>query len=491
MNLEKLLIGKNDDVEANILLNMANRHGIITGASGTGKTTTVKVLAECFSEAGIPVFLADVKGDLAGFPFAGSESEKIENRLKELKIQDFKYDSFPTRFFDIYNKYGHPIRTTVENIGCNILAMMLGLSEAQEGNLNIIFKIAKDENLKLIDLKDLKLILNYVADNRNKYITKYGNITTQSIGVIQRSLLTLENQGLDNFFGEPSFNIYDFINTDNGKGFLNVLDARELFKNPDLYASFLLWLLNEIFNKLPEVGDVNKPKLVFFFDEAHILFNNIPNYRLKQICQVVKLIRSKGIGLYFISQSPNDIPNEILSQLSNKIQHGLRAYTPADEKAIKSIADTFRANEKFKTSEAILSLATGEAVVSFLNEKGEPGIVERVMILPPKSRMGTIEDSERNKIINESLLLGRYDTKIDNESAFEIISKKNQEEEKKRKEAEYAKELEKKKKEEEKKKKESNKKLKKFGNKAMNSVERRIINYAIKGIENGIKKFFK
>ncbi|MBQ6546885.1 MAG: DUF853 family protein [Bacilli bacterium] len=420
----KILVGKSDKKELSILLDKANRHGLITGASGSGKTITSKVMAESFSDAGVPVFMADVKGDLAGTCISGTASESLEKRLKSLDVKDFEFKSFPVRFFDIFGEKGHPLRTSIDSVGSDILSMMLGLSDAQEGMLAIAFKIAKDNNWKLDDTKDLRLLLQYIADNKNEYITTYGNITTQSIGVIQRCILTLENQGADKFFGQPEFDIRDLISVDsNGKGIINILDAVELFKSPDLYASFLLWFLTTLFNTMPEVGDLEKPKLVFFFDEAHLLFNGMPTYRLKQIVQVVKLVRSRGIGLYFVSQSPADIPSEIIAQLGNRVQHTLRAYTPADQKIVKAAADSFRTNPKFDTTEAILALGTGEALISFQNEKGEPEIVEKATILPPQSDMGTIDDITRNKMINSSTLLGKYDETVERDSAFEELDK--------------------------------------------------------------------
>ena len=420
----KVLIGKSDKKELSILLDKANRHGLITGASGSGKTITLKVMAESFSDAGVPVFLADVKGDLGGTTLPGEESEALTKRLQKLDIKDFEYKNFPVVFWDIYGEKGHPIRTTIDSVGSDILSMMLGLSEAQEGMLAIAFKIAKDNNWKLDDTKDLRLLLQYIADNKNDYITTYGNITTQSIGVIQRCILTLENQGANKFFGQPELDINDLMRTDaNGKGMINVLDAVELFKSPDLYASFLLWFLYTLFTTMPEVGDLDKPKLVFFFDEAHLLFNGMPAYRLKQIVQVVKLIRSRGIGLYFISQSPADIPNEIIAQLGNRVQHTLRAYTPSEQKVVKAAADSFRTNSKFDTAEAILALGTGEALLSFQNENGEPEVVEKATILPPQSKMGTIDDITRNKTINSSSLIGKYEEAIERDSAFEELDK--------------------------------------------------------------------
>lgn len=422
----RLLIGKTEaGKELVILPQMANRHGVITGASGSGKTITLKVMAESFSEAGVPVFLADVKGDLAGTAVTGEVNESIQKRLDKLSIKGFEAKAFPVRFWDLYGQSGHPLRATVESVGPEVLSIMLGLSEAQEGNLAIAFAIAKDENLALIDLKDLRSVLSYVSENKDQYTVKYGNITTQSIGVIQRSLLTLENQGANHFFGQPALNINDFFSLDtDGRGVINVLHAVKLFESPDMYAAFLLWLLTTLFANSPEVGDLEKPRLVFFFDEAHLLFNGMPVYRLKRIAQIVKLIRSRGIGLYFISQSPMDIPDEILAQLGNRVQHSLRAYTPSEQKAVKAAAQAFRINKEFDTEKAILELGTGEALVSFLDEKGAPEIVERATILPPQSKMGAIDDMTRNKVINMSPLSGKYDEAEDPESASEIITQK-------------------------------------------------------------------
>ena len=420
----KVLIAKSEDKELSILLDKANRHGLITGASGSGKTITTKVMAESFSDAGVPVFMADVKGDLAGTAIQGEDGESIQKRINNLKLNDFEFKGFPVRFWDILQVSGHPIRTSLDSVGPEILSMMLGLTEVQEGNLQIVYKIAEENNWKLDDIKDLRLLLQYVGDNKNDFITKYGNITAQSIGVIQRCMLALEKQGANKFFGQPELDINDFISVDaNGKGTINILHAVELFQSPDLYASFLLWLLTSLFNKMPEVGDLEKPKIVFFFDEAHLLFNGMPSYRLKQITQVVKLIRSRGIGLYFVSQSPSDIPDEIIAQLGNRVQHTLRAYTPAEQKVVKAAADAFRTNPKFNTTEAILALGTGEALVSFQNENGEPEIVEKATILPPQSKMGTIDEITRNKIINTSTLLGKYDEAVERDSAFEELDK--------------------------------------------------------------------
>lgn len=498
----KILVGKSEEKELSILLDKSNRHGLITGASGSGKTITLKVMAESFSDAGVPVFLADVKGDLAATAKKGEENENITNRLEKIGIKDFEYKSFPVRFWDIFAESGHPIRTSIDSIGPNILSMMLGLSETQEGVLAIAFKIASDNSWKLDDTKDLRLLLQYIGENKEEFITKYGNITTQSIGVIQRCLLTLENQGADKFFGQPQLDINDFINVDeNGKGIINILHAVELFKSPDLYASFLLWLLTSLFDKMPEVGDLDKPKMVFFFDEAHLLFSGMPSYRLKQITQIVKLIRSKGIGLYFISQSPTDIPDEIIAQLGNRIQHTLRAYTPSEQKTVKVAADAFRTNPNFDTYDAILSLGTGEALISFQNENGEPDIVEKGTILPPQSQIGTIDDIERNKIINSSLLLGKYDEPEERDSAYEqldkMIKEKIELEENEKKKKEEEKLLKEKEKEEEKKKRQEEKAKKndpmeKIKNKATNKIINKALDKAInKGLNSIFKGLFK
>lgn len=428
----KILIGKNENIEAYILPKMANRHGIITGASGSGKTITLKVMAESFSDASIPVFLVDVKGDLAGMCIKGEMNENIEKRVNNLNLENFEFKNYPTHFWDVYGEYGHPIRTTGSKIGAKLLARMLNLTDAQEGVLTIIFKIAEDENLEIVDLKDLRAMLNYVGEKRKEYTLKYGNITLQSIGAIGRNLLSLEEEGKDYFFGKPEFNIKDFMkySSDDGRGFINILHAATLFKNPTLYATFLLWLLDSLYNEMPEVGDLDKPKLVFFIDEAHLLFSEMPDHMIKNIISIVKLIRSKGIGLYFISQSPSDIPDEILSQLGNRVQHVLRYYTKSDAKSIKAACDSFRENKDFNTEDAIKELETGEALVSFQMETGEPSIVEKVTILPPQSKMGTIDDETRSNIIKTSMFYQKYENKIDNESAFIKINDKKLMEEK-------------------------------------------------------------
>ena len=422
-----ILIGRNELGDATLLLNKANRHGLITGASGSGKTITLKVLTESFSEAGVPVFLSDIKGDLAGLIKPGS-METISSRLESLNITDFEVKGFPVTFLDVYSENGSPIRTTVKSIGAKLLAKMLermlDLTDAQEGVLAITFKIAQDEGFDLIDLKDLKAMLTYVGEKRKEYSLTYGNVTLQSIGSIQRNILSLETEGGDYFFGLPAFNIKDLIHFDvnTGYGNINILDAQTLFQKPTLYATFMLWMLNSLYNELPEVGDTVKPKLVFFFDEAHLLFDSMPDHLIKQIIQIVKLIRSKGVGLYFISQSPGDIPDEILAQLGNRFQHVLRSYTPSDEKVIKAASDSFRKNENFNTIDAIKTLKTGEALISLQNEDGEPTIVDKFTILPPQSKMGTIEQFERENHIKSNWLYGKYENMLEYTKTSDIIN---------------------------------------------------------------------
>lgn len=400
---------------------MANRHGLIAGATGTGKTVTLQVLAETFSQAGVPCFMADMKGDLSGISQTGAMSGFIEKRCAEFGITSPEFGSCPVRFFDVFGEQGHPMRTTVSEMGPQLLSRLLELNETQEGILNIVFRIADDRGLLLIDMKDLRSMLNYVAENAKQYTATYGNITAQSVGAIQRALLTLENQGADEFFAEPSFDIYDLIQCEQGKGVMNVLAADKLMLQPKLYSTFLLWLLSELYSQLPEVGDMDLPKLVFFFDEAHMLFDETSKALVDKIEQVVRLIRSKGVGVYFVTQSPTDIPEEILGQLGNRVQHALRAFTPKDQKAVKTAAETFRANPSFKTADAIMELGTGEALVSFLDEKGAPSMVERAKILFPLSQIGAVTEGQRGQIINQSRLYGKYDKVVDRESAFEVL----------------------------------------------------------------------
>lgn len=400
---------------------MANRHGLIAGATGTGKTVTLQVLAETFCQAGVPCFMADMKGDLSGISQTGAMSGFIEKRCAEFGIASPEFGPCPVRFFDVYGEQGHPMRTTVSNMGPQLLSRLLQLNETQEGILNIVFRIADDRGLLLIDMKDLRSMLNYVAENAKQYTSTYGNITAQSVGAIQRALLTLENQGADKFFAEPSFDIYDLLQCEQGKGVMNVLAADKLMLNPKLYSTFLLWLLTELYAQLPEVGDMDLPKLVFFFDEAHMLFDETSKALVDKIEQVVRLIRSKGVGVYFVTQSPTDIPEEILGQLGNRVQHALRAFTPKDQKAVKTAAETFRENPSFKTADAIMELGTGEALVSFLDEKGAPSMVERAKILFPLSQIGAVTEGQRGQIINQSRLYGKYDKIVDRESAFEVL----------------------------------------------------------------------
>ena len=400
---------------------MANRHGLIAGATGTGKTVTLQVLAETFCQAGVPCFMADMKGDLSGISQTGAMSGFIEKRCAEFGIENPEFGPCPVRFFDVYGEQGHPMRTTVSNMGPQLLSRLLQLNETQEGILNIVFRIADDRGLLLLDLKDLRSMLNYVAENAKQYTASYGNITAQSVGAIQRALLTLENQGADKFFAEPSFDIYDLLQCEQGKGVMNVLAADKLMLQPKLYSTFLLWLLTELYAQLPEVGDMDFPKLVFFFDEAHMLFDETSKALVDKIEQVVRLIRSKGVGVYFVTQSPTDIPEEILGQLGNRVQHALRAFTPKDQKAVKTAAETFRANPEFKTADAIMELGTGEALVSFLDEKGAPSVVERAKILFPLSQIGAVTEGQRGQIINQSRLYGKYDKIVDRESAFEVL----------------------------------------------------------------------
>ena len=416
---------------------MANRHGLIAGATGTGKTVTLQVLAESFSQAGVPCFMADMKGDLSGISQAGKMSSFIEKRCPEFGIENPQFHGCPTRFFDVFGQQGHPLRATVSDMGPQLLARLLDLNETQTGILNIVFKIADDRGLLLIDMKDLRLMLDYVAKNAKEFTTTYGNISAVSVGAIQRSLLTLEAEGADQFFGEPAFNVFDFLQTENGLGVMNVLAADKLMLNPKLYSTFLLWLLSELYSQLPEVGDLELPKLIFFFDEAHMLFKDTSKALVDKIEQVIRLVRSKGVGVYFVTQSPDDVPEAIAGQLGNRILHGLRAYTPKEQKAVRAAAQTFRSNPSFNTENAILELGTGEALVSLLDEKGAPCIVERAKILFPLSQIGAITDEQRQTLIRSSRLYGTYDKSFDRESAYEVLVAEQQQAEKRaQKEAE-------------------------------------------------------
>ncbi len=420
---------------------MVNRHGLIAGATGTGKTVTLQVMAETLSQAGVPCFMADIKGDLSGIAEKGASSKFIEKRCDEFDLDTPKFKACPVRFFDVFGEQGHPMRATISGMGADLMARLLELNPTQSGVLNIVFRIASDENLQLIDLKDLRLMLDYVSKNAAKYTTTYGNISPQSIGAIQRALLSLENQGADKFFGEPAFNISDLLAVEGGMGVMSVLAADKLVQSPKVYSTFLMWLLNEIYNSLPEVGDLELPKLVFFFDEAHLLFDDAPKALLDNIERVVRLIRSKGVGIYFVTQNPIDVPETILGQLGNRVQHALRAFTPRDQKAVKAAAQTFRANPSFDTGETIQQLGTGEALVSFLDEKGAPSMVENANIMFPLSHIGALSPERRNEVIKGSLLYGKYDTPGDRESAIEIIlaqRQKAEQEEKAAKESEAA-----------------------------------------------------
>ena len=400
---------------------MANRHGLIAGATGTGKTVTLQVMAETFCQAGVPCFMADMKGDLSGISQAGAMSSFIEKRKDVFGIPEPQFQGCPVRFYDVYGEQGHPIRATVSQMGPQLLSRLLGHNETQDGVLNITFRIADERGLLLLDMKDLRSMLDYVGKHAKEYSTKYGNISSATIGAIQRALLQLESQGADKFFGEPSFDIFDLLQNEGGKGVMSVLAADKLMLQPKLYSTFLLWLMSELYSTLPVVGDMELPKLVFFFDEAHMLFDGTSKAMVDKIEQVIRLIRSKGVGIYFVTQSPTDIPESILGQLGNRVQHALRAYTPKDQKAVKTAADTFRANPKFKTDEAIMELETGEALVSFLDEKGAPSVVQRAKILFPLSQIGAITEGQRNDIVRGSRLAGKYDKMIDRESAFEAL----------------------------------------------------------------------
>jgi DNA helicase HerA-like ATPase len=408
--------------ELHITPRMANRHGLITGATGTGKTVTLQVLAESFSLQGVPVFMTDIKGDLSGVSKAGIPGNKIKERIDKLGLEGYENMGFPVCFWDVFGEQGHPMRTTISEMGPLLLSRLLNLNDTQEGVLNLAFKIADDANLLLLDLKDLTSLLEYIGKNRNEFTLSYGNISAASIGSIQRNLIVLEQQGAEHFFGEPAFDIYDLMQTDsNGNGVLNILAADKLMQSPRIYSTFLLWLLSELFEELPEAGDLEKPKLVFFFDEAHLLFNEAPKILLEKIEQVVRLIRSKGVGVYFVTQNPLDVPDSVLGQLGNRVQHALRAYTPRDQKAVKAAATTFRSNPNLDVEAAITELGVGEALVSFLDPKGIPMIVERAFILPPCGQIGPITPDERKEIIRKSDVYGVYEKLLDRESAFEVL----------------------------------------------------------------------
>ncbi|MCB5187267.1 DUF853 domain-containing protein [Methylobacillus caricis] len=405
-----------------LLPRMANRHGLIAGATGTGKTVTLQSIAESFSRLGVPVFMADVKGDLSGISQPGGGNTRVDSRIAQLGLENFSFAACPVTLWDVFGQKGHPVRTTIAEMGPLLLSRMLNLNEVQSGVLTAVFKIADDKGWLLLDMKDLRAMIQHAAENAPDYSSKYGNISTASVGAIQRALLQLEHEGADQLFGEPALNLDDIMQTDNkGWGMVNILAADTLYNSPRVYATLLLWLLSELFEKLPEVGDLDKPKLAFFFDEAHLLFNDAPKSLMDKIEQVVRLIRSKGVGVYFVSQNPLDIPDVVLGQLGNRVQHALRAFTPRDQKAVKAAAETFRANPDVKVSEVITELGVGEALVSFLDEQGRPMPVERAFICPPGSRIGPVSDLERQQLIKSSVVYGHYENSIDRESAYEIL----------------------------------------------------------------------
>lgn len=425
--LQSVYIGTSTKREE-LILKLANRHGLIAGATGTGKTVSLQILAEGFSAHGVPVFCADIKGDLSGIGASGVSKDFLEARAEKIGFDDYKYEAFPVIFWDLFGEKGHPIRTTITEMGPLLLSRLLDLNETQEGVLNIAFRIADDENMLLLDLKDLRALLVHVAERAKELTMEYGNISKNSVGAIQRRLLVLEEQGAENFFGEPALRIEDFMRTDtDGRGMINVLAADTLMQSPRLYGTFLLWLLSELFEQMPEVGDPDKPKLVFFFDEAHLLFDEAPKVLLQKIEQVVRLIRSKGVGVYFVTQNPLDVPDTVSSQLGNRVQHALRAFTPREQRAVKAAAETFRQNPDFNTQEAIMELGVGEALVSTLEKKGQPSIVQRTLVRPPSSRLGPLTDEERKKIIADSPVQGDYEEMVDRESAYEILKKRKAE----------------------------------------------------------------
>ncbi|MCO5116137.1 MAG: DUF853 domain-containing protein [Burkholderiaceae bacterium] len=421
---DPILMAQNGDLQAFLLPALANRHGLVTGATGTGKTVTLQKMAERFSAIGVPVFMADVKGDLTGISQAGRIEGKIAQVLKERGLEPPPPTQCPTTLWDVFGEQGHPVRATISDMGPLLLARMLDLNDTQAGVLNLVFKIADDQGLLLLDLKDLRAMLAHVGDNAKDFTTQYGNVSTASVGAIQRGLLTLESQGGDRFFGEPMLNLEDMMQTVGGKGVVNILAADKLLTAPRLYASFLLWLLSDLYERLPEIGDPEKPKFVFFFDEAHLLFNDAPKVLLERIELVVRLVRSKGVGVYFVTQNPIDVPDTVLAQLGNRVQHALRAFTARDQKAVKATAETMRGNPKLNVEAAITELATGEALVSLLDAKGRPGVTERLFVIPPGSRIGPITDDERKALMAGSLVAGTYEQAVDRESAYEKLAQR-------------------------------------------------------------------
>jgi len=424
---EPILAAKKDTSEFFLLTNMANRHGVITGATGTGKTVTLQRLAEGFSQRGVPVFMADIKGDLTGVSQPGGRNTKVEERNKLLGIENVQYQGSPATLWDVFGKQGHPLRATASEMGPLLLARMLQLNDTQEAVLTLAFKIADDDGMLLLDLKDLQALVQYVGENADQFTVKYGNVSKASVGAIQRGLLQLDQQGGEQFFGEPAVKLDDFMQSISGKGVLNLLAADQLINSPMLYSTFLLWILSELFETLPEAGDLEKPKLVFFFDEAHLLFNDAPPALIDKVEQVVRLIRSKGVGVYFVTQNPADIPDKVLAQLGNRMQHALRAYTPQEQKAVKVAAQTFRQNPKIDVEQAITQLGVGEVLISLLDEKGIPTIMDRAFVVPPVGQIGPITAEQRQQLINNSLVAGVYEQIVDRESAFEILQKKTEE----------------------------------------------------------------
>jgi hypothetical protein len=418
---DPLLIAKNDKTDLLLLPQMANRHGLITGATGTGKTVTLQTMAEHFSRIGVPCFMSDVKGDLSGISQAGGNNPKVAERITKLGLSEHQYSASPVTFWDAFGEMGHPVRATISDMGPLLLSRMLELNETQAGVLNLVFKVADDNGLLLLDLKDLRAMLQFVGDNGKEFTTEYGNISAASVGAIQRGLLALESQGGEHIFGEPMLNIEDMMQTDRGRGIVNVLSADKLMQAPKMYATLLLWLLTELYEKLPEVGDLDKPKLVFFFDEAHLLFTDAPDALVDKIEQVVRLIRSKGVGVYFVTQNPADVPDKVLGQLGNRVQHALRAFSARDQKAVKAAAETMRDNSELNEEAVITELGVGEALVSFLGEKGQPNVVERAFIVPPEGQIGPITPEQRKGLIQSSLVAGVYENTVDRESAYEKL----------------------------------------------------------------------
>lgn len=490
--------GENLQEHVCITPKMANRHGLIAGATGTGKTITLKVMAESFSDCGVPVFLADVKGDLAGMCKPGTDNEDMQKRIQRFGLDGFMYKNYPTCFWDILGESGHSLRTTISEMGPTLLADLLELNQTQSDILSIVFRIADDQQLLLMDIKDLRLMLEYVSENAKEFSLQYGMISKQSVATISRSLITLEEQGGNLFFGEPALDIRDWMRTDlSGRGYINVLHCEKLIRSPKLYATFMIWLMSELFEEMPEAGDLEKPRMVFFFDEAHMLFDNASRALKENIEQMVKLIRSKGIGIYFITQNPTDIPNAVLSQLGNRVQHALRAYTPADQKSIKAAAQSFRVNEAFSVEEVITQLGIGEALLSFLDEEGIPGVVQKAFILPPQSKMGAISEDERKNCMYEDGLGAKYDQLIDRESAYEILAKRFEEEAEKEEEERSEKEREKERQKEEKAKNKTTRTtssrtrmtpLKRGINSAASTLGREVTRTLFRGFMNTLKK---